>query len=422
MSLEIPTWDKISGSLGSTTKEFGGDWANLISDYYNAIDIGLLDPSKRPIINTLTRYRNEKLGIFDNDQSHYVILSADDIDTGGVRKIKIRRMNSPFEEDYALLEGLPQEILNKEIDFDLNTGTNIGSDAIKNNAITTVKILDSNITLAKLASDSVNASKIVDGTITNSEISSTAAIDPVKLDRVDKDATVEKRGRWECMDKWGLDVSGVLGGMQYVGTFSTTSALDASGDSHWFATGTGGANTWAGTYLIEPVGTFQGWTRPGLLPRVRFREFLPLRASGDVAFLFGFWTGTDFPATTDGNPLTTANGGVMIGWDSDDTNIQLYVGPGDGSTSPSSPVDTTRPVPTASGIMRIIDIEFTSSTACVVKIFDGQSPYSELYNSGSITTNLPASTKSLNFLNLIRNPTNANKTLVGYSGWAKVKA
>lgn len=131
MSLEIPTWDKIIGGLGSTTTEIGGNWANLISDYYNGVDIGLLDPSKKPIIGTLTRYKFEKLGIFDVDQSHYIAFSADDIDTGSTRKIKFRRMNSPYEEDYAVLEGLTQPILNKDIDSDLNNITNIVNADIK---------------------------------------------------------------------------------------------------------------------------------------------------------------------------------------------------------------------------------------------------------------------------------------------------
>src|SRR5688500_3458334 len=131
MSVETPTWDKIINAFGSSTTEIGGSWANLISDYYNGIDIGLIDVSKKPIIGTLTRYKHEKLALYDIDQSHTIIFSADDIDTGTTRKVKFRRMNSPYIEDYAVLEGLPQAILNKDIDGDLNNIFDLGNSAIK---------------------------------------------------------------------------------------------------------------------------------------------------------------------------------------------------------------------------------------------------------------------------------------------------
>lgn len=205
MSIEIPTWDQILGGDSSTTSEFGGNWGNLISQYHNGVDIGLTDPTKKPILGTLTRYKFEKLGIFDADQSHYIVFSADDIDTGPVRKIKLRRMNNPFEEDYAVLEGLAQSILNKTIDSDLNTITNIVNADIKaaagivysklnltnsivagditSDAVTTAKILDANVTLNKLASNSVNSSKIVDDSIVNADINSAAAISWSKLSK-----------------------------------------------------------------------------------------------------------------------------------------------------------------------------------------------------------------------------------------------
>jgi hypothetical protein len=139
---EIPTWPKVSGALGTTTKEFGAlDWANLISDYFNGVNIGLLDASKLPVIGSITKFKHEKLATYDPDGSHYVVFSADDIDTGPVRKIKIRRMNNPFEEDYVVLEGLPQALLNKEIDSDLNTITNIVNADIKAGAAITVNKL-----------------------------------------------------------------------------------------------------------------------------------------------------------------------------------------------------------------------------------------------------------------------------------------
>ncbi len=122
----LGTWDKITGALGSTTSAFGGGWGNFISDLFNGEDIGLIDPTKKPNINTEFRFRNEKLRLFDVDDSHQVTFYIDDIDVGPTRKVKIRRMNTPFEDDYMMLEGMPQTSLNKTIDSTLNTVKNIG--------------------------------------------------------------------------------------------------------------------------------------------------------------------------------------------------------------------------------------------------------------------------------------------------------
>ena len=163
MSSETPTWDTIIGDLGSTTTELGGSWGNMISNYYNGVNIALVDASKLPIIGTLTRYKFEKLGLFDVDQSHHIVISADDIDTGPTRKIRIRRMNTPFEEDFAVLEGMPQSILNKTIDSDLNAITNIVNADIK-------------------AAAGIQYSKLnLIGSIVNNDISGSAAIATTKL-------------------------------------------------------------------------------------------------------------------------------------------------------------------------------------------------------------------------------------------------
>lgn len=219
----IGTWDKISGALGSTNSTFGGEWGNLLSDLLNGIDVGLADPTKAPIINTNIRFRYGKLKMFDADDSHTVRFSVDDIDTGVDRNIRIRRMNSPNEEDFMVLENLPQAIKSKDIDSDLNNITNIVNSDIKaaagivysklslgnsilasdlttdsvttikiqDNAITqpkmadnsvgTAEIIDLNVTLGKLAADSVDSSKIVNDSIVNADINSAAAILTTKL-------------------------------------------------------------------------------------------------------------------------------------------------------------------------------------------------------------------------------------------------
>ncbi len=166
MSLEVPTWPKITGALGSTTTEFGAsDWANLISDYYNGTNLALIDVSKLPIIGTLTRYVYEKFALYDIDGTHTLVFSVDDIDTGANRKIKFRRMNSPFEEDYAVLEGLAQAIINKTIDADLNFISNIKNADIK--------------AAAAIAYSKLNLT----GNVVNTDINASAAIAWTKLNK-----------------------------------------------------------------------------------------------------------------------------------------------------------------------------------------------------------------------------------------------
>lgn len=110
------SWPKVNNALNSTTNQLGAnDWANLISDYYNGIDIGLIDPSKKPIIGTLTTFKFEKLVLQDTDGSHTAVISLDDIDTGSNRTIRFRRQVNPYESDWVLMESNPATIRNKSL-------------------------------------------------------------------------------------------------------------------------------------------------------------------------------------------------------------------------------------------------------------------------------------------------------------------
>ena len=142
MSIYTPDWDKIIDPLNSTTTQIGGAWANLISDYFSGVNIGLIHPTKRPKIGTTTFFKLETLKFYDNDESHTVTFSVDDIDDGDNRIIKIRRMNAPYIIDHMVMEGMPQAILNKDIDSELNNITNIVNADIK---------VDAGITDNKLA-------------------------------------------------------------------------------------------------------------------------------------------------------------------------------------------------------------------------------------------------------------------------------
>lgn len=160
----LATWDKITGALGSSPTSFGGEWGNLISDFMNGVDIALSDPNKRPRPNTLTRFKFEKLGLFDGDESHYILFSASDIDTGGTRKIVIRRMNAPNETDYMVMENMTQTLIGKTMDFGTsNTAQNIPATALASNSVITAKIQDGAVTTNKLADNAVTVGKLNNG-------------------------------------------------------------------------------------------------------------------------------------------------------------------------------------------------------------------------------------------------------------------
>ena len=167
----LATWDKITGALGSTSTTFGGEWGNLISDFMNGVDIGLSDPNKRPRPNTLTRFKNGKLGLFDGDESHYITFSANDIDTGGVRNIIIRRMVTPNETDYMVLENLSQTLAGKTMDFGTaNTAQNIPATALASNSVITAKIQDGAVNTNKLGDNAVTQVKMADNSVGTAEI------------------------------------------------------------------------------------------------------------------------------------------------------------------------------------------------------------------------------------------------------------
>lgn len=111
----LGTWDQITGAIGSTTSAFGGEWGNYISKLLTGEDIGLIDPTKKPNINTEFRFRTEKLRLNDTDDSHQLTFTVDDIDTGPIRKVHIRRMINPNEEDYMVLENQAQTLSSKTL-------------------------------------------------------------------------------------------------------------------------------------------------------------------------------------------------------------------------------------------------------------------------------------------------------------------
>lgn len=112
-------------------------------------------------------------------------------------------------------------------------GPGIPAGDIASDAVTTVKILNANVTLAKLATDSVDASKIVNGTIMDAEINASAAVALAKLGGKGASFAFVVQGGTRAVNAFG----DLLVGMYVMQPFVVDSILyqfgsaDASGSS-----------------------------------------------------------------------------------------------------------------------------------------------------------------------------------------------
>ena len=224
------------------------------------------------------------------------------------------------------------------------------------------------------------------------------------------DNTKEKWGRFSGANYYEVRGDGLLDGLYGLGTVANN--IDASGSSNTFKTWIV-ANARAGIVKVYPVATFNGWMRSNFLPTLRFKNVLPARTSGDSQFWFGWYT-TQALIPVSSNPMNVNDGGVLIGYNSTDSNIMIYYGPADGSTTPPTPINTGLAIPTGT-IAYIFEIIVNSATSYTINIFNTAGAGSLLYTT-TITTNLPAGTKSLNFHNVLQNMTTTDKTITIYTG------
>ncbi len=386
---EVPTWPKISGALGSTTTEFGAsDWANLISDYFNGTNLALVDASKLPVIGSLTKFKFEKLGLYDVDGSHYLSFSVDDIDTGANRKVKFRRMNTPFEEDYAVLEGLSQAIINKTIDSDLNTITNIVNADIKAAAgIITTKLADStnfvlttrtntfgdfdnifkynrlrinnpadtfaytiigaaiganrNLTLPLLTANDTVVTEAFLQTLTNKEID-------IKKNNFTRFSRV---GWYNCAGK-EIDGGGTLKDINGVGTLNLT--LGTPGKYHRWTTATGTAGEMAGVYYLEHYVTVRQQD-----PLLRIMFLAKPNSSNNRRHFMG-WTAQRIVTNSNTLPLQNSESGFLFGHGATDTNYKIFNN--DGTGAPPTATDTGIAIP-ASDTYYILEIAADNGAA-----------------------------------------------------------
>jgi hypothetical protein len=232
----------------------------------------------------------------------------------------------------------------------------------------------------------------------------------VNPSNVEKDVTVEgKYGRYEANSMFPSG-TGMMYDVQGIGSSFTANSIDGSGSSHNFASGNTIRNT--GLQIIRPVGSFTGLTRPAFLPAYRIRVTFAARTSGDYRTYSGWITNTT-GITVGDDPLVQSDGGIVVGYNSTDTNFNVWHGDG---TNAITKVELTPAVAAPTTVTNyIIEMIFIGSTNVLINVYNGNSL--AFLGTKTITTNLPASTKTLNWQSIAQNPSATSKNYTVYGAY-----
>ena len=389
----LATWDKITGALGSTTSSFGGEWGNLISDFLNGVDIGLVDPNKRPRPNTLTRFKNGKLGIFDSDETHYITFSVDDIDTGSSRNIIIRRMTSPYETDHMMLERLPQEMFSKTINSDNNVITNIVNNNIKSTAaIDTSKLADSNNFLLTTNSKQMT-NKIID--FRQNTLLKFARLGAYCSSTFNQNGT-NPQSTW-----------GVLRGMVGVGIPSGIN----------MTTNLGIYDIWKtyGTVIDDVAGVVKLDTyisTRSMSPVIRFAFRFNPNTSNNRRMFMGWGAQRMLSANTNTEPLLSSESGFLFGHGAADSVFSIFNNDGSG-TCVKTATSVNLPASATDYILEIsaTDLSGGSFTWTLYNVTANTIRDSMVTNgTGTVTTRIPGSTTGLYIQNLVMGSTTTQQS------------
>lgn len=202
---------------------------------------------------------------------------------------------------------------------------------------------------------------------------------------------------------------GMMADVQSVGGSFTGNASDGNGTAHSFATLTTIQN--AGLAILRTTGAFSGLTRSTFLPAYFIKASVPARSSGDLRYYSGFpTTSGNWPLSDD--PIAQADGGIAVGFNSTDTNFNVWWGDG---TNPVTKEEITLSgtpiaVPGAT-VNRSFEIIFITATNALVNVYDGSLA---LIGSKNITTNLPPNAKGFNWSHCLQNPGGTNKSVAVY--------
>lgn len=217
--------------------------------------------------------------------------------------------------------------------------------------------------------------------------------------------TIYKEGRYQATRMFAAG-EGMMADVQPIGATITTNNIDGSGTSHAIATGSSTIQN-AGLVILRPVGSFTGLTRPNFLPYYLIKNVLPARTSGDLRYYSG-WHTTQTSFSIGDDPIAQADGGLVVGFNSTDAKFNIWNGDG---TNPITKTELTNVTVSSTIVDYRIEVIFTATSTAVINVYNSSQV---LLDTRTINSNLPASAKTLNWSNVIQNPSTTNKSLNVY--------
>lgn len=369
-----------------TGVRFGGDDLDTVNRLLSGEDLGKLLKIENPIYFGGAN----KVRILRPNGVNYVSINTEA--EAANRSLLIKS----FGADTYLVVGtdlLNKANLNSQIAYkDENTW--LTTAMVQNNAITDAKIND------------VDWSKVTNEPATYAPSAHSASHAYNGSDPVIAKAINGKTGRY-LSNSLKVEGEGLMRDVVGLGASFVPNGLDASGSSHGFGTGTASVLN-AGLAIIRSVSAFAGFTRGAFLPWYLAKTVLPARTSGDMRHYSGYvTTAAAFPNAE--APIAQADGGIVCGFNSTDANFNVWHGDG------TNPIDKKELslVAAPSGFLSFrTEIKYVSTSNVEVNIYNASGT---LLDQEVLTSNIPPSTKSLNWLHMIQNPTLVNKLNTIYS-------
>lgn len=206
---------------------------------------------------------------------------------------------------------------------------------------------------------------------------------------------------------------GLMSEIAPLGATFSGNAMDANGTAQTFSAGTTSIQNTGVAILRNVASDFNGFTRNSFLPYYIIKTVPNGRTAGDYRLYSGWFKNSNGPLIGE-TPLSNAEGGVIVGFNSTDTEWKLWYSNGDGVTAITKvPLSPSVPV-AASAAQYRIEMIYNSATSITANIYNN---VSVLLGSATATTNVLVSGKSINWASIIQNPNTTNKTIAYYAAY-----
>lgn len=220
---------------------------------------------------------------------------------------------------------------------------------------------------------------------------------------------VTKEGRCEFHGTV-LRGEGLMGDIVHLGSTFVGNMMDNTGTCQQSQCGTAAVRN-CGFGILPPITSdSQGVTRTNFLPYYKIKVVTQARTSGDYRVYSG-WIKNSVGPILGETPITNMEGGIVVGFNAVDSTWSIWHSNGDGVTDVSKvPLDLV-PIPSGASHYRI-EMIFTTATNIVVNVYNASDV---LLDSETITSNVLAFGRSMNWITAAQNPNQTNRSLTGYS-------